>query len=153
MFIGAGAWDVRGLALPEGTIGMRARTSVGTSSIIRAGTDRFPLIQGGDVPVEVRSRARERRPPPLSIRSPTLTMARYRPILQSIVWPGMGHLEQGRRRVGYIFMAWTLVSLSALMIAPSYGIDRRILIAEFCLLVAIAATDAARFEFARGSEK
>ena len=84
-------------------------------------------------------------------------MAPYRPILHSIVcsivWPGMGHLEQGRKLVGYILMAWALVSLWAVMIAPSYGIDRRILIAEFCLLVVIAATDAARFEFARGSEE
>ena len=62
----------------------------------------------------------------------------------TLLWPGLGHLLQGRTTRGLLLTLWATTSVLAWHMVPALGISRGYVVAELLLIAVIACTDAAR---------
>lgn len=65
-------------------------------------------------------------------------------IAYTLVWPGLGHLHQGRTTRGVLLALWGLASVIGWQLAPSFGIPPELFVAEMLLIAIITFADVAR---------
>ena len=61
-------------------------------------------------------------------------------IAYTLLWPGLGHMHQGRTTRGVLLALWGLASVIGLQL----GISPALFVAEMLLIAVIAFTDVAR---------
>jgi hypothetical protein len=62
----------------------------------------------------------------------------------TLVWPGLGHLHQGRNRACLLFSLWTLALAVGVHAAPALGVPQALLWAELVGVGLLALADVLR---------
>jgi len=65
-------------------------------------------------------------------------------VLYTLIWPGLGHLQQGRAMAAALLIFWALAADIGLLFAPALLLPRSLFAAELALIVLIAVIDVVR---------
>jgi hypothetical protein len=65
-------------------------------------------------------------------------------IAYTLLWPGLGHLHQGRTTRGILLALWGLAAAIGWHLAPALGVSKGLFVAEMLLIAVITFADVAR---------